>query len=124
MKEILNRKGAPPPLGPYSPAVGFGNLIFISGQVPIDSEGNLIEGGIREQTNKVLTNIKLLLEDNGSSLEKVIKTTVFLKNMSDFTGMNEEYAKYFTVNPPARSTVEVSRLPKDGLLELDVIAYK
>lgn len=124
MKEILNRKNAPLPLGPYSVAVGFGNMIFISGQVALDLKGNIVDGGIREQTNTVLSNIKLILEDSGSSLEKVIKTTVFLKDMNDFTAMNEEYAKYFTANPPARSTVEVSRIPKDGLLEIDVIAYK
>lgn len=124
MKEILNRKNAPSPIGPYSVAVGFGNMIFISGQIALDLEGNLTEGGIKEQTNKVLSNIKSILEDNGSSLEQVIKTTVFLKDMNEFTAMNEEYAKYFTVNPPARSTVEVSRLPKDVLIEIETIAYK
>ena len=124
MKEILNRKNAPLPIGPYSVAVGFGNLIFISGQIPLDLEGNLTEGGIKEQTNKVLSNIKLILEDNGSSLDNVIKTTVFLKDMNDFTAMNEEYAKYFSVNPPARSTVEVSKLPKNVLVEIETIAYK
>ena len=124
MKEILNRKNAPSPIGPYSVAVGFGNMIFISGQIALDLEGNLTEGGIKEQTSKVLSNIKSILEDNGSSLEKVIKTTVFLKDMNDFTAMNGEYAKYFTANPPARSTVEVSRLPKDVLIEIETIASR
>ena len=124
MKEILNRKNIPSPIGPYSVAVGFGNMIFISGQIALDLEGNLTEGGIKEQTSKVLSNIKSILEDNGSSLEKVIKTTVFLKDMNDFTAMNGEYAKYFTANPPARSTVEVSRLPKDVLIEIETIASR
>lgn len=124
MKEILTLKNAPSPIGPYSVAVGFGNMIFISGQIALDLEGNLTEGGIREQINKVLSNIKSILEDNRSSLEQVIKTTVFLKDMNDFTAMNEEYAKYFTANPPARSTVEVSRLPKDVLVEIETIASR
>jgi len=124
MKKILNRKNAPAPIGPYSVAVEFDKLIFISGQIPLDVNGSMTEGGIKEQTGQVLNNIKTILDDNGSSVENVLKTTVFLKDLNDFNEMNEEYSKFFTSNPPARSTVEVSRLPKDVLIEIETIAYR
>jgi len=123
MKKTLNRKNAPPPLGPYSLAVNYGNLIYTCGQIALDKNGNLIEGGIKEQTRTVLENLKALLEDNGSSLDKTVKATVFLKDINEFAAMNEVYAGYFKKDPPARSTVEVARLPKDARLEIDLIAY-
>ncbi len=123
MKKILKRKNAPPPLGPYSLAVNYGNLIYTCGQIALGIDGNLVEGGIKEQTRAVLENLKALLEDNGSSLDKALKATVFLKDMNEFAAMNEVYAEYFKTNPPARSTVEAARLPKDARLEIDLIAY-
>ena len=127
-KEFIYTKHAPKPIGPYSQAIkiknDFQNLIFTSGQIPIDpSTGSIIEGGIKEQTNKVLENIKALLVEAGTDIQHVVKTTVFLKNMSDFAAMNEVYSEYFSISKPARSTAEVARLPKDALIEIDVIAY-
>jgi len=127
-KEIIYTKNAPEPIGPYSQAIritkDFQNLIFTSGQIAIDSStGNIIEGGIKNQTHKVLENIKALLHEAGIEFQHVIKTTVFLKNMSDFAAMNEVYSEYFSISKPARSTVEVARLPKDVLVEIEVIAY-
>ncbi|MEO6693908.1 MAG: RidA family protein [Ignavibacteria bacterium] len=124
MKEFLISKGAPAPIGPYSQAIGFENLIFTSGQIALDLQGNIVSTGIEDQTRKVLDNLKNILEDSGSSLEHVIKTTVFLKDMSDFNSMNLVYESYLGTSLPARSTVEVSRLPKDVLVEIEVIAYK
>jgi 2-iminobutanoate/2-iminopropanoate deaminase len=127
-KEIINTKNAPEPIGSYSQAIkiknDFQNFIYTSGQIAIDPfTGNILEGGIKEQTHKVLENIKALLRDAGTDIQHVIKTTVFLKNMSDFSAMNEVYSEYFGASKPARSTVEVARLPKDVLIEIDVIAY-
>lgn len=125
MKTILKSDKVPPPIGPYSVAVNIENFIFTSGQIPADKDGNLIEGGIKEQTEKVLENLKAILEDNGSSLKDVIKTTVFLKDMNDFAAMNEIYARYFPVETaPARSAIQVARLPKDVMVEIELIAYK
>lgn len=125
MKTILKSDKVPPPIGPYSVAVKTENFIFTSGQIPADKDGNLIEGGIKEQTEKVLENLKAILEDNGSSLKDVIKTTVFLKDMNDFAAMNEIYARYFPVDTaPARSAIQVARLPKDVMVEIELIAYK
>ncbi len=125
MKTILKSDKVPPPIGPYSVAVNIENFIFTSGQIPADKDGNLIEGGIKEQTEKVLENLKAILEDNGSSLKDVIKTTVFLKDMNDFAAMNEIYARYFPVDTaPARSAIQVARLPKDVMVEIELIAYK
>lgn len=119
----LSSPQAPAAIGPYAQAIQHGDLIFCSGQIAIDPTTNqIVEGGIVEQTVRVLENIKGLLEDNGSGLEKVIKATVYLKNMDDFGAMNEVYAKYFSSNYPARSAVEVSRLPKDVLVEIEVVA--
>jgi 2-iminobutanoate/2-iminopropanoate deaminase len=123
MSEIISSEKAPKAIGPYSQAVGAGDLVFLSGQIPIDpATGNLVEGSIQHQTERVLENIKAVLEEAGLSLSAVVKTTVFLKNLSDFSQMNEIYSKYFTFKPPARSTVEVSRLPRDVQVEIDAIA--
>lgn len=124
MKTILNSDKSPKPIGPYSQAIGFDKLIFTSGQIPMDTEGNIVSSEIEEQTCQVIRNLKNILEENGSSLENVIKSTVFLKDMVDFNSMNEVYNEYFKTSMPARSTVEVSRLPKDVRVEIEVIAYR
>ena len=123
MKEIISTDKAPAAIGPYSQAVKVGNLLFTSGMIPIDPATNtLVEGGIEVQAEQALTNIKNLLEASGSSTDKVVKTVVFIKDMNDFAKVNEIYAKYFTNNYPARSCVEVARLPKDVLIEIEAIA--
>lgn len=122
MKEIIATKNGPAAIGPYSQAVKANGFVFCSGQVCFDpATGQLVEGDVRAQTERVLQNVTAILEAAGSSLDRVVRTTVFLKSMNDFTAMNETYAKFFTSNPPARSTVEVARLPKDVLVEIDVI---
>lgn len=122
-REAVSTSHAPQAIGPYSQAIKANGFLFISGQIPIDpATGNLIEGGIQQQTERVLTNLAAILAAAGSSWEKVVKTTVFLKNMSEFAQMNEVYAKFCKGAPPARSTVEVARLPKDVAVEIDVIA--
>jgi 2-iminobutanoate/2-iminopropanoate deaminase len=119
---------APAAIGPYSQAVHVGDTVYTSGQVALDPEtGVLVPGGIREQTTRVLDNLTAVLGEAGLDLEHVVKTTVYLKNMADFTAMNEVYARYLApegVVPPARSTVEVARLPKDALVEIDLIAIR
>ena len=123
MKEIIATDKAPAAIGPYSQAVKVGNLLFTSGMIPIDPATNtLVEGGIEVQAERTLQNVKNLLEASGSSLDKVVKTVVFIKDMNDFAKVNEIYAKYFTENYPARSCVEVARLPKDVLIEMEAIA--
>ncbi|MBQ8951596.1 MAG: RidA family protein [Eubacterium sp.] len=123
MKEIIATDKAPAAIGPYSQAVKVGNLLFTSGMIPIDPATNtLVEGGIEVQAERALENVKNLLEASGSSLDKVVKTVVFIKDMNDFAKVNEIYAKYFTENYPARSCVEVARLPKDVLIEMEAIA--
>ena len=123
MKEIIATDKAPAAIGPYSQAVKVGNLLFTSGMIPIDPATNtLVEGGIEVQAERALQNVKNLLEASGSSLDKVVKTVVFIKDMNDFAKVNEIYAKYFTENFPARSCVEVARLPKDVLIEMEAIA--
>ena len=123
MAEIISTNKAPAAIGPYSQAVKTGGLIFTSGMIPIDPATNtLVEGGIEVQTERALENVKALLEASGTSLDKVVKTVVFIKNMDDFAKVNEIYAKYFTGNFPARSCVEVARLPKDVLIEMEAIA--
>ena len=127
MKEVVRTTEAPAAIGPYSQAVRVGDLVFTSGQVAMDPKtGALVEGGIAEQTQRVFDNLRAVLGAAGVSLESVVKTTVFLKNMSDFAAMNEVYAKAFGENGgyPARSTVEVARLPKDALVEIECIAKK
>ncbi len=123
MAEIISTDKAPAAIGPYSQAVKTGNLIFTSGMIPIDPATNtLVEGGIEVQAERALMNVKALLEASGSSLDKVVKTVVFIKNMDDFAKVNEIYAKYFTSDFPARSCVEVARLPKGVLIEMEAIA--
>ncbi len=123
MKEIIATEKAPAAIGPYSQAVKVGNLLFTSGMIPIDPATNtLVEGGIEVQAVRALENVKALLEASGTSLDKVVKTVVFIKDMNDFAKVNEIYAKYFTENFPARSCVEVARLPKDVLIEMEAIA--
>lgn len=124
MKEIISTTKAPAAIGPYSQAVKLGNVIYTSGMIPLVPETmQVIEGGVQPQTRQVLENLKVLLESAGSSLENVIKTTVFIKDMNEFPRINEIYAEYFSSKQPARSCVEVARLPKDVLVEIEVIAY-
>ena len=123
MREVIATKDAPQAIGPYSQAIKAGGLVFCSGQIAIDSaSGAIVPGGVAQQTERVLQNLSRVLQAAGSGLDRVVKTTVFLKNMGDFAAMNEVYGRYFTSAPPARSTVEVARLPKDVLVEIDVIA--
>ena len=123
MKNVVITDRGPKPIGPYSQAIKTNGLVYLSGQVALDPKsGELIGADIRQQTERVLENIKGILEAAGVTLHHVLKTTVFLKDMNDFAAMNEVYARYFTSAPPARSTVQVSRLPKDALVEIEVIA--
>ncbi|MDZ4801167.1 MAG: RidA family protein [Bryobacteraceae bacterium] len=123
MKQIIATEDAPKAIGPYSQAVAWNGLVFLSGQIPLDpASGQLVEGDIAVQTERVLENMRAVLEASGSSFEKVLKTTVFLKDMGTFPKMNEVYARYFGTNPPARSTVEAARLPRDVQVEIDCIA--
>ena len=122
-RETVSTPQAPKAIGPYSQAIKANGFIFISGQVAFDpATGSLVSGGIEDQTERVLKNLTAILQAAGSSWEKVVKTTVFLKDMSDFAQMNEVYAKYCKGAPPARSTVEVARLPRDVSVEIDLIA--
>ena len=123
MKQVIATTGAPAAIGPYSQAIVSNGFLFASGQIPLDpATGALTEGGIAEQTTRVLDNLKAVLEASGSSLANVVKTTVYLKDMAEFAAMNEVYARYFTGDAPARATVEVARLPKDVRVEIDCIA--
>jgi 2-iminobutanoate/2-iminopropanoate deaminase len=123
MKDRIQTDRAPQAIGPYSQAVKASGLVFASGQIPIDpATGQVIDGSIAEQTERVLNNIKAVLEAAGSSLERIVKTTVFLADLTDFGEMNEAYGRFFAEVPPARSTVEVSRLPRDARVEIDAIA--
>ena len=123
MKRIIKTEDAPKAIGPYSQAVVAGGFVFASGQIPTDpATGQFVEGGISEQTRQVLRNLSKVLEAAGTGLERVVKTTVFLADMNDFAAMSEVYARFFGENPPARSTVEVARLPRDARVEIDVIA--
>jgi len=122
-KKIVFTEKAPKPVGPYSQAVIAGGFLFGAGQIPIDPRtGKIVEGGIEEQTRRVLENIKAVLEAAGCSLEDVVSVTVFLKDLNDFEAFNKVYAEYFPKDPPARTTVEVSRLPKGVKLEINFIA--
>ncbi len=122
-KQIIRTKQAPAAIGPYSQAVVVNGMVFTAGQVAINPEtGNVIEGGIKEQTRRVLQNVQAILEAAGTYLTNVVKTTVFIKDMNEFTAMNEVYAEFFKENPPARSTVEVARLPRDVRVEIEAIA--
>jgi 2-iminobutanoate/2-iminopropanoate deaminase len=123
VKQIIATERAPQAIGPYSQAVVAGGLVFASGQIPIDpATGQFVEGGIREQTEQVLRNVSNLLEAAGTGLSRVVKTTVFLADMNDFAEMNETYARFFGAEPPARSTVQAARLPRDARVEIEVVA--
>jgi 2-iminobutanoate/2-iminopropanoate deaminase len=124
VKQIIRTSNAPAAIGPYSQAVRAGGFVFASGQIPIDPRtGEFVPGGIREQTEQVLRNLSALLEAAGSSLDQVVKTTVFLADMNDFAAMNEVYGRYFSEDaPPARATVQAARLPRDARVEIEVIA--
>jgi 2-iminobutanoate/2-iminopropanoate deaminase len=127
-KQAIATAAAPAAIGPYSQAVKVGNLLYTSGQIPLDpATGQMVEGGIAEQTTRVMENLKAVLTEAGLDFAQVVKTTVFLKDMNDFAAMNEIYARYMApagVVPPARSTVQVARLPKDSLVEVEVIALE
>jgi 2-iminobutanoate/2-iminopropanoate deaminase len=123
MKEVIATNDGPKAIGPYSQAIKANGFLFVSGQIAIDPVTNtLVSGDVSFQTDRVLKNLSGILKASGSGLENVVRSTVFLKNMTDFNGMNEVYSRYFSSEPPARSTVEVARLPKDVLVEIDVIA--
>jgi 2-iminobutanoate/2-iminopropanoate deaminase len=123
MIESIRTDRAPQAIGPYTQAVKANGMVFASGQIPLDPETmQIVDGDIRAQTNRVLTNLKAVLEAAGTSLDRVVKTTVYLSDMNDFTAMNEVYATYFAANRPARSTVQAARLPRDARVEIDVIA--
>ena len=123
MRELVTAAGAAKAIGPYSPALQIGNLLFLSGSIPLDpTSGQLVEGGIAEQTRRVMENIKALLEAGGASFQNVARTTVFMVDLGEFATMNEIYAGYFTAPYPARSTVQVVKLPRDVRVEIDVIA--
>ncbi|WP_307346565.1 2-iminobutanoate/2-iminopropanoate deaminase [Metabacillus malikii] len=121
MMKVVSTKQAPAAIGPYSQGIIVNNLFYSSGQIPLTAQGEMITGGIAEQTHQVFNNLKAVLEEAGSSLENVIKATVFLKDMNSFADFNEVYGQYFSSHKPARSCVEVARLPKDALVEIEVI---
>lgn len=123
MKDIVLTDRGPKPIGPYSQAIKSNGFLFISGQVALDPKTGEFSGGdIRQQTERVLENLKGIAEAGGSHLSRAVKATVFLKDMNDFAAMNETYGKYFSSAPPARTTIQVARLPKDALVEIDLIA--
>ncbi|MBQ8713896.1 MAG: RidA family protein [Prevotella sp.] len=121
--KTINTKNAPAAIGPYSQAIQVGNLVYTSGQIPIDPHtGSFVEGGIQEQTRQSLCNVKAILEEAGTDMSRVVKTTVFLADMADFTAMNDVYAEFFTQPYPARSAVAVKTLPKGAMVEIEVVA--
>ena len=123
MRQVISSADAPKAIGPYSQAIKAGNLLFLSGQIPLDpTSGNIVEGDISVQTDRVFQNIKAVLAAAGASFANVVRTTVFLADMNEFAAMNAVYGKYVVDPPPARSTVQVARLPKDVRVEIDVIA--
>jgi len=125
MREVIHTKNAPQAVGPYSQAIKAQGFVFVSGQVAIDpATQQVIEGDVKVQTDRILRNIAQVLEAAGTSMAKVVRSGVFLKSMNDFAAMNEVYGKHFSSAPPARTTVEVARLPKDVLVEIDVIALE
>jgi 2-iminobutanoate/2-iminopropanoate deaminase len=124
VKEIISTENAPGAIGPYSQAVKTGNMVFVSGQIPIDpATGQFVSDEVAEQTEQVFKNLQAVLEAAGSGLDKVVKTTVFLADMNDFAAMNEVYGKFFTSDYPARATVQAARLPRDARVEIECIAY-
>ena len=124
MKQIVVTKQAPQAIGPYSQGIAANGFLFLSGQIPLDpATGQVVEGDIAVQTERVLKNLEAVLEAAGASLARVVKTTVYLKDLNDFGRMNEVYARFFASEPPARATVEVARLPRDVRIEIDLIAF-
>jgi len=124
VREIIKTERAPAAIGPYSQAVRSGNLVFASGQIPIDPKtSEFVAGGVAEQTEQVIRNLAAVLEAAGSGLDRIIKTTVFLADMNDFAAMNEVYGRFFKENPPARATVQAARLPRDARVEIEAIAF-
>jgi 2-iminobutanoate/2-iminopropanoate deaminase len=122
-RQVISTEQAPKAIGPYSQAIRIGDFIFCAGQAGLDpAAGNLVKGGIEAETRRVLQNLSAVLQAAGSSMSRVVKTTVFITNMDEFQKMNAIYAEFFPANPPARSTVQVSRLPKDACVEIEVIA--
>lgn len=122
MKQIISTGEAPQAIGPYSQAVIWNGIAYLSGQIPLTPAGTMVEGGVEEQAVQVLQNLGAVLEACGSSYDMVLKTTIFLKDMNDFAKVNEVYARYFGVNPPARATVQAAKLPRDVSVEIDCIA--
>jgi 2-iminobutanoate/2-iminopropanoate deaminase len=120
--KVVQTNQAPAAIGPYSQGIIVNNLFYSSGQIPLTAEGVMVEGGIKEQTHQVFKNLDAVLTAAGASFETVVKATVFIKSMDDFAAINEVYGEYFSTNKPARSCVEVARLPKDALVEIEVIA--
>jgi 2-iminobutanoate/2-iminopropanoate deaminase len=120
--DIIATESAPAAIGPYAQAVKMGNLLFTSGQIPLGLDGQIVQGGIKEQTHQVFANLRAVLEAAGSSFASVLKATVFIKDMNQFADLNEVYASYFGDHKPARSTVEVARLPRDVSVEIELIA--
>jgi 2-iminobutanoate/2-iminopropanoate deaminase len=122
-KRVIKTEQAPPAIGPYSQAIAGGGLVFAAGQIPLDPRtGQSVPGDVRVQTKRVLDNLKAVLEAAGSSMDKVVKTTVFLRDLNDFGAMNEIYGEYFKESPPARSTVQVAKLPRDAAVEIEAVA--
>lgn len=125
VKRIIRTNDAPKAIGPYSQAIGAGGFVFVSGQIPLDPKtGNLVQGDIKEQARRVMENAKAILAASGCTMANVVKSTIFLKDMNEFAAVNEVYGGYFPSDPPARATVEVSRLPRDAAVEMDFIAWK
>ncbi|HWJ79872.1 MAG TPA: RidA family protein [Niallia sp.] len=120
--KVVQTSNAPAAIGPYSQGIIVNNMFFSSGQIPLTPEGNVVEGNVQEQTHQVFKNLQAVLESAGASFDTVVKATVFIKNMEDFQAINEVYGEYFSTHKPARSCVEVARLPKDVLVEIEVIA--
>jgi len=123
-RKVVATTGAPQAIGPYSQAICIGELIFCSGQIPLTPEGKILDGDISAQTRQVLTNLQAVLAAAGSSMAQVVKTTVFMADMADFTAMNQVYGEFFGSAPPARSTVQVARLPRDARVEIEAVAVK
>jgi 2-iminobutanoate/2-iminopropanoate deaminase len=123
-RSVVSTADAPQAIGPYSQAITLDNLVFCSGQIPLTPEGTLVQDDIALQTRQVLTNLKGVLEASGSSLARVVKTTVFLADMGDFAAMNQVYSEFFASEPPARSTIQVARLPRDVRVEIEAIAVR
>lgn len=120
--KVVHTNDAPAAIGPYSQGIVVNNLFYSSGQIPLTADGEMLTGNVQEQTHQVFKNLKAVLKEAGASFETVVKTTVFIKNMDDFASINEVYGEYFSAHKPARSTVEVARLPKDALVEIEVVA--